>query len=130
MVEALATRTRGEPGVSAPASGADAPVRLATENLSAFYGTKAGIREVSLSFTANAVHALIGPSGCGKSTFLRTLNRMHELTDGGRISGRVLLDGKDIYGAGVSAMTLRRRIGMVFQRPTPFPTMSIFENVA
>ena len=98
--------------------------------LSAYYGSKAGIRDVSLGFVANAVHALIGPSGCGKSTFLRTLNRMHELIDGGRISGRVLLDGKDIYGPGVSAMTLRRRVGMVFQRPTPFPTMSIFDNVA
>jgi len=107
-----------------------APVRLATEKLTAYYGSKAGVRDVSLAFTGNAVHALIGPSGCGKSTFLRSLNRMHELTDGGKISGRVLLDGKDIYGPGVSAMTLRRRVGMVFQRPTPFPTMSIFDNVA
>ena len=105
-------------------------VHLSTVKLTAFYGPKAGVREVSLQFPSHAVHALIGPSGCGKSTFLRTLNRMHELTEGGRISGQVLLDGQDIYGPGVSAMTLRRRIGMVFQRPTPFPTMSIFDNVA
>jgi phosphate transport system ATP-binding protein len=76
------------------------------------------------------VHALIGPSGCGKSTFLRTLNRMHELSEGGWITGRVLLDGQDIYAPRVNAMQLRRRIGMVFQRPTPFPTMSIYDNVA
>ena len=78
----------------------------------------------------NTVNALIGPSGCGKSTFLRTLNRMHELSDGGWITGRVLLDGQDVYGPGVSPMQLRRRVGMVFQKPTPFPTMSIYDNVA
>jgi phosphate transport system ATP-binding protein len=109
---------------------AEMPVRLATESLTASYHGKAAVRNVSLQFTANAVHALIGPSGCGKSTFLRTLNRMHELSEGGRISGQVLLDGKDIYAAGTSAMTLRRRVGMVFQRPSPFPTMSIYDNVA
>ncbi|MGH7124657.1 MAG: phosphate ABC transporter ATP-binding protein PstB, partial [Stellaceae bacterium] len=72
----------------------------------------------------------IGPSGCGKSTYLRTLNRMHELSEGGWITGRVLLDGEEIYGTRVSPMRLRRRIGMVFQKPTPFPTMSIYDNVA
>ena len=76
------------------------------------------------------MHALIGPSGCGKSTFLRTLNRMHELSEGGWITGRVLLDGEDIYDPRVNVMQLRRRVGMVFQRPTPFPTMSVFDNVA
>jgi len=109
---------------------AEAPIRLATESLTAWYGSKAGVRDVSLRFPANAVHALIGPSGCGKSTFLRALNRMHELSEGGRISGRVLLDGEDIYARGTSAMAVRRRVGMVFQRPTPFPTMSIYDNVA
>jgi phosphate transport system ATP-binding protein len=109
---------------------AEAPPRLATESLTAWYGVKVGVKDVSLQFPANAVHALIGPSGCGKSTYLRTLNRMHELSEGGRISGRVLLDGVDIYAAGTSAMDVRRRVGMVFQRPTPFPTMSIYDNVA
>ncbi|HSJ74890.1 MAG TPA: phosphate ABC transporter ATP-binding protein PstB, partial [Gemmatimonadales bacterium] len=87
-------------------------------------------KSVSLSFAPNRVHALIGPSGCGKSTFLRTLNRMHELSEHGWITGRVLLDGADIYAPRVNAMQLRRRVGMVFQRPTPFPSMSIYDNVA
>jgi phosphate transport system ATP-binding protein len=88
------------------------------------------VNDVSLSFPPNRVHALIGPSGCGKSTFLRALNRMHELSEHGWITGRVLLDGADIYGPKVNVMQLRRRVGMVFQRPTPFPTMSIYDNVA
>ena len=107
-----------------------APPRMATERLSAMYGKFTAIKDVSLRFPANQVHALIGPSGCGKSTFLRTLNRMHEITPMGWITGQVLLDGEDIYGARVSPTQLRRRVGMVFQRPTPFPTMSIFDNVA
>ena len=94
------------------------------------YGKFTAVKGVSLGFAANRVHALIGPSGCGKSTFLRTLNRMHELSEHGWITGRVLLDGEDIYAPRVNAMQLRRRIGMVFQRPTPFPTMSIYDNVA
>jgi phosphate transport system ATP-binding protein len=105
-------------------------VRLVTERLTAMYGKFTAVKEVSLEFRANTVNALIGPSGCGKSTYLRTLNRLHELSEGGWITGRVLLDGEDIYGPKVSPMRLRRRIGMVFQKPTPFPTMSIYDNVA
>jgi phosphate transport system ATP-binding protein len=101
-----------------------------TDELTAMYGAFAAVKDVSLGFVPNRVHALIGPSGCGKSTFLRSLNRMHELSEGGRITGRVLLDGSDIYAPRVNAMQLRRRVGMVFQRPTPFPTMSIYDNVA
>jgi phosphate transport system ATP-binding protein len=104
--------------------------RLATDKLTAMYGKFTAVKNVSLSFTNNSVNALIGPSGCGKSTFLRTLNRMHELTDQAWVTGRVLLDGEDVYRPKVSVMELRRRIGMVFQRPTPFPTMSIYDNVA
>jgi phosphate transport system ATP-binding protein len=104
--------------------------RIVTDKLTAMYGKLAAVKGVSLGFPANRVHALIGPSGCGKSTFLRTLNRMHELVEGAWITGRVLLDGEDIYGPKVNVMQLRRRVGMVFQRPTPFPTMSIYENVA
>ena len=103
---------------------------MATENLTALYGDFAAVKDVSLGFAPNEVHALIGPSGCGKSTFLRTLNRMHELTVGARVQGRVVLDGDDIYSPRVNAMQLRRRVGMVFQRPTPFPTMSVYDNVA
>jgi phosphate transport system ATP-binding protein len=105
-------------------------IRVETDKLTAMYGKFTAVKGVSLSFPGNRVHALIGPSGCGKSTFLRTLNRMHELVEGGWITGRVLLDGNDIYAPRVNAMQLRRRIGMVFQKPTPFPTMSIYDNVA
>ena len=104
--------------------------RLRTERLSAMYGEFVAVKEVSLDFPTNRVHALIGPSGCGKSTVLRTLNRMHETVPGARIDGRVLLDGADIYAAGVSPIQLRRRVGMVFQKPTPFPFLSIADNVA
>jgi phosphate transport system ATP-binding protein len=106
------------------------PIRVETDKLTAMYGKFTAVKGVSLAFESNHVHALIGPSGCGKSTFLRTLNRMHELSEHGWITGRVLLDGEDIYAPRVSAMQLRRRVGMVFQRPTPFPTMSIYDNVA
>jgi phosphate transport system ATP-binding protein len=104
--------------------------RLQTEALSAMYGSFAAVKDVSLQFTANQVHALIGPSGCGKSTFLRALNRLHEVIEGAWVSGRVLLDGADIYAPEVSVTQLRRKIGMVFQKPTPFPTKSIYDNVA
>jgi len=104
--------------------------RIETDKLTAMYGKTTAVKGATLSFASNQVHALIGPSGCGKSTFLRTLNRMHELVEGGWITGRVLLDGQDIYEPAVNAMQLRRKVGMVFQRPTPFPTMSIYENVA
>jgi phosphate transport system ATP-binding protein len=109
---------------------ADATCRLATDSLTATYGTFAAVKNVSLDFAANRVHALIGPSGCGKSTFLRTINRLHELTEGAAVEGRVLLDGEDVYGPKVNAMQLRRRVGMVFQKPTPFPMLSVYDNVA
>ena len=131
-----------EPAVSAPpeqrregtqvqaAARAETPARLVTEKLTAMYGKFTAVKGVSLAFSGNRVHALIGPSGCGKSTFLRTLNRMHELSENGWIAGRVLLDGENIYAPRVNVMQLRRRVGMVFQRPTPFPTMSVYDNVA
>ncbi|MFN0179943.1 MAG: phosphate ABC transporter ATP-binding protein PstB [Gemmatimonadales bacterium] len=103
--------------------------RIRAETLTAYYGKFAAVKDVTLGFSSNRVHALIGPSGCGKSTFLRTLNRLHEVV-GGHITGRVLLGDEEIYGPKVSLTRLRRRVGMVFQRPTPFPTMSIYQNVA
>lgn len=109
---------------------ATVPAKLEADKVTAMYGKFTAVKGVSLAFAPHQVHALIGPSGCGKSTFLRTMNRMHEITPGGWITGRVLLDGTDVYRPQVSAMQLRRHIGMVFQRPTPFPTMSIFDNVA
>jgi phosphate transport system ATP-binding protein len=104
--------------------------RLETGGLTAYYGATAAIRGVSLGFAPNQVHALIGPSGCGKSTFLRSLNRLHEETPEARVTGLVRLDGEDVYDARVDLRRLRRRVGMVFQKPTPFPTMSIYDNVA
>src|SRR5690348_1830374 len=109
---------------------ADGRVQLETVRLTALYGRRAAVKDVSLMFPRHTVTALIGPSGCGKTTFLRCLNRMHELSEGGWITGKVLLDGEDIYDPSIDAIRLRRRVGMVFQRPTPFPTMSIYDNVA
>ena len=94
-----------------------------------FYGDFKAVAEVSLRVEKNKVTAFIGPSGCGKSTVLRTINRMHEVIPGAKVKGRVELDGEDIYGADVDPVNVRRTIGMVFQRPNPFPTMSIAENV-
>ncbi len=104
--------------------------RIETVGLSCFYGTHRAVADVTLSIEPKSVTALIGPSGCGKSTFLRALNRLHEVVPGGRISGRVLLDDEDVYASGVDPVAVRRTIGMVFQRPNPFPTMSIYDNVA
>jgi phosphate transport system ATP-binding protein len=103
---------------------------LEIEHLSAWYGHTQAIRDISIKIEANRVTAVIGPSGCGKSTFIRCLNRMHEVTPNGRMTGRILLDGVDILGPGFDVVQLRRRVGMVFQKPNPFPTMSIFNNVA
>lgn len=112
-----------------PSTAETGEVRLETKGLSVHYGDAVGVREVSIPVYSNRITALIGPSGCGKTTFLRALNRMHDLTRGARVSGQALLDGQDIYGPGVDPVIIRRRIGMVFQKPTPFPTMSIFDNV-
>ena len=103
---------------------------MAAERVTALYHGRPAIADVSLPLARRAITAVIGPSGCGKSTFLRCLNRMHELSDGGTVRGRVLLDDVDIYGPGVDAVGVRRRVGMVFQRATTFPTMSIAGNVA
>ncbi len=98
--------------------------------LSAWYGNTLAVKDISLSIKSQSITAIIGPSGCGKSTFIRCLNRMHEVTHGARVEGRVLVDGNDIYAKDVDPVVVRRRIGMVFQKPTPFPTMTIFDNVA
>lgn len=99
------------------------------KNLSIWYGEKRAIQDVSMDIAANAVTAIIGPSGCGKSTFLRALNRMHELTPKTRMEGTVLLNGEDLYSSTVDPTVVRRRVGMVFQKSNPFPTMTIGENV-
>jgi len=104
--------------------------RLQADNLTAYFATSSAIRDVTLELRDREVTAIIGPSGCGKSTFLRCLNRMHETVPLARATGRVLLDGRNIYAPGVNPIEVRKFIGMVFQRPTPFPTMSIRDNVA
>jgi phosphate transport system ATP-binding protein len=102
---------------------------LETRNLSAFYGKTKVVEDVNLKFNSNIITALIGPSGCGKSTLIRCLNRMHEVIKGAYATGEVLLDGENIYAPEADPVRIRRRIGMVFQKPNPFPTMSIYDNV-
>ncbi|HYG60334.1 MAG TPA: phosphate ABC transporter ATP-binding protein PstB [Symbiobacteriaceae bacterium] len=104
-------------------------VRIAAEDLDLYYGNFRALRSITLDIAEHRVTALIGPSGCGKSSFLRTINRMNDLVPGVRIQGRITLDGNDIYAPDVDVVLLRKRIGMVFQRPNPFP-MSIYDNVA
>lgn len=103
---------------------------LEVEDLRAFHGESETLKGISMKIPAAKVTAVIGPSGCGKSTFVRCLNRLHEVIPGARVTGRVLFDGRDIYAPGQDPVLVRRRIGMVFQRPSPFPTMTIFQNVA
>ncbi len=109
---------------------ADRAGGLEAQRVHAWFDGHHVLHGISLTIALRRVTAIIGPSGCGKSTFLRCLNRMHELVPGARASGRVLLDGQDIYAPGVDPVVIRRRIGMVFQKPNPFPTMSIYDNVA
>jgi phosphate transport system ATP-binding protein len=107
----------------------EAPVKMGIDNLNFYYGKSLALKAVSLDVTSNLVTAFIGPSGCGKSTLLRTLNRMNDVIHGIRVDGRIELDGEDIYAPGMDVVLLRRRVGMVFQKPNPFPR-SIFDNVA
>ncbi|MCL4557473.1 MAG: phosphate ABC transporter ATP-binding protein PstB [Deltaproteobacteria bacterium] len=104
--------------------------KLVIEHLNAWFGAVQAIKDITIDIEENGVTAVIGPSGCGKTTFVRCLNRIHEVVDSARVSGRVMLDGIDIYSKTSDPVLVRRRIGMVFQKPNPFPTMSIFENVA
>jgi phosphate transport system ATP-binding protein len=106
-----------------------APVAIDVDRLSFFYGSKQALFDISASFPARQVTAFIGPSGCGKSTFLRTLNRMNDVIPGARVTGKAIVDGRDIYAPGIDPVALRREVGMVFQKSNPFPK-SIFENIA
>ena len=107
----------------------DKKTKISVENLNLYYGENHALKDVSMNIKEKAVTAFIGPSGCGKSTFLKTLNRMNDLVDNVKITGTVLLDGEDIYGEGVDTTLLRKKVGMVFQQPNPFP-MSIYDNIA
>jgi phosphate transport system ATP-binding protein len=108
---------------------ADNPEKWNISDLNLYYGTHQALTDISMSIKANAITALIGPSGCGKSTFLKTLNRMNDLVGGVKTDGRVLLDGQDIFAPDIDITLLRKRVGMVFQQPNPFP-MSIYDNIA
>jgi phosphate transport system ATP-binding protein len=117
-------------GGSSPSTAPDtATAKMEATDLHAWFGPTEALKGVTLPLLEGRVTAIIGPSGCGKSTFVRCLNRMHEVVPGARVSGRVTLDGQDVYVSGVNPVRLRRRVGMVFQKPNPFPTMSIQENV-
>jgi phosphate transport system ATP-binding protein len=104
--------------------------KVRIENVNGWYGSKRAIKDVNLNVKEKTVTAFIGPSGCGKTTLLRCLNRMHEMTPGAHADGRVVVDGVDIYDKSIDPVIIKRRIGMVFQKPNPFPTMSIFDNVS
>ena len=128
-------------GLPGPSAGAEAPVIKAAlhdppgciievQGLSAWYGSRKIINNISMGIGARSITALIGPSGCGKSTFIRCLNRMHEVAEGGRVAGKVLKEGQDIYAPGIDPVDIRRQVGMVFQKASVFPAMSIFNNVA
>ena len=123
----------GSTGTAAPAasgSGGTVARRIEASDVNLYYGPFHAVESVTMTIEPNKVTALIGSSGCGKTTFLRSLNRMHELTPGASVKGEITLDGEDIYGAGVDPVRVRRMVGMVFQQPNPFPTMSIYDNVA
>lgn len=115
--------------VLAPAT-KQANIKLSIRNVNAWFGKKHAVKDVSLDVKENTVTAFIGPSGCGKTTLLRCINRMHEMTPGGKSDGKVVLDGLNIYDKSSDPAIIKRRIGMVFQKPNPFPTMSIYDNVA
>ena len=123
LASVAGNRTQRVPGTNLLGTG------LETRGVHAWFGKKHVLSDVSLDFAAGTVTALIGPSGCGKSTFIRTLNRMHEFIPTAALAGQVLLDGKDIYESGTDVTKIRLRVGMVFQKPNPFPSMTIGENV-
>jgi phosphate transport system ATP-binding protein len=131
MLNGLSTIVRDRAAAQAlqPDAKASTKPKLETTNLSFFYGATQALFDVTLSIPERSVTALIGPSGCGKSTFLRTLNRMNDIIEGTRVTGQVMLEGIDIYEPGIDVVALRKRVGMVFQKSTPFPK-SVFENVA
>jgi phosphate transport system ATP-binding protein len=121
-------RDGGAPAATAPETGAGH--RVTIDSLNAYYGEQHAVKDLSIKFEPNEVTALIGPSGCGKSTLVRCINRMHEEIPGARATGKVMVDQSDVYDDGVDVTAVRRAIGMVFQKPNPFPTMSIYDNVA
>jgi phosphate transport system ATP-binding protein len=128
-MKATTTSTQSVPESAAAPQGRPAKT-LETRGINLYYGDFHAVENVTMTVEPNKVTALIGSSGCGKTTFLRSLNRMHELTVGARVEGEIMLDGQDVYGSRVDPVQVRRLVGMVFQSPNPFPTMSVYDNVA
>jgi phosphate transport system ATP-binding protein len=126
QLEELKTENKSAPVAAQPME----RYKIETDKLNAWFGSNHVLKDISIKITENNTTAIIGPSGCGKSTFIRCLNRMHELVPGARSSGVVMLDGSNVYTRGVDPVSIRRRVGMVFQKPNPFPTMSVYDNVA
>ncbi len=126
QIKKASTEEQGGAGMQ---TGKDREIAMKVEHLNMYYGSFKALQDVSMEIRRNQITALIGPSGCGKSTFIRSLNRMHEIVPGARIEGKVLLDGEDVYAGEVDPVAVRRKVGMVFQKPNPFPTMSIYDNV-
>jgi phosphate transport system ATP-binding protein len=129
-IDARPVARKPRPVEARPRERAATARRVRLDGLHAFYGGQHAVRGMTIDFAPNEVTAIIGPSGCGKSTMVRCVNRMHEEVPGARASGTVKLDDVDIYGDGVDVVSVRRTVGMVFQKPNPFPTMSVFDNVA
>lgn len=120
---------RDEPGKAGPAGSEHASYKMEARGVTVSYGGVPAVTDVTMRFPEKSVTALIGPSGCGKTTFLRCLNRMHDMTRSARVTGKVILDGADLYSDQVDPVYHRRKVGMVFQKPNPFPTMSVYDNV-
>jgi phosphate transport system ATP-binding protein len=128
-VEELVREQEQEQEVGKPVESTD-KYKVIIKDINGWFGSKQALKNVSLNIKEKTVAAFIGPSGCGKTTLIRCLNRMHELTPGARVEGQVIVDGEDIYDKSIDPVVVKRRVGMVFQKPNPFPTMSIFDNVA
>jgi phosphate transport system ATP-binding protein len=128
-VEELVREREQEQEVGKPVESTD-KYKVIIKDINGWFGSKQALKNVSLNIKEKTVAAFIGPSGCGKTTLIRCLNRMHEMTPGARVEGQVIVDGEDIYDKSIDPVVVKRRVGMVFQKPNPFPTMSIFDNVA
>src|SRR5690242_2081378 len=128
-MSSLASALQSRPAPPAVQTGVAREAKIAVRGLNFYYGAKRALEDISIDIPGNVVTAFIGPSGCGKSTFLRTLNRMNDIIPGARVDGEIKIDGRDIYKGHTDVVSLRRRVGMVFQKSNPFPK-SIFDNVA
>lgn len=129
MATVITTKSASSTIVSSPINIPQKKYKMVTENVNVYYGNFLAVKNISIKFPEKSVTALIGPSGCGKTTFLRCLNRMHDMTKNARVEGKVMIDDIDLYDKSIDPIYHRRKVGMVFQKPNPFPTMSIYDNV-